>query len=220
MQILPISESGKTIDSFLKMFSFDITPHLRLLKFRPGEHLFRQGEGEQKLYYVIRGRAKILINQPNGRTSLVAFLQAPAFVGELELLGSQQQSHSVVATGTLTAFAINTATCREQLLQDAGFLRELCLFLSRKTLQNSVSHSKNASYPLEVRLADFILKNEIRGSYSQPHTEVCQYLGVSYRHLLYVFADFVDRGLLKKEGRRYTVADREGLHAISAEMDE
>ena len=220
MQILPFSDAGKDIKAFEKLFSFDIKPHTKLCKFRPGEHLFTQGSEQERLYYVIKGRAKILISQPNGKTSLVSFVQAPAFVGELELLGSQSESHSVVATNSLTAFVIDTSGCREKLLNDAGFLRELCLFLSRKTLQNSVSHSKNSAYTLDARLADFILKNASHGVYSQPHTEVCQYLGVSYRHLLYVFADFAAKGYLSKEGRKYTIRDRESLAYLAAELSD
>jgi len=220
MQILPISVISEDARQFEKMFSFDIWPYTTLCKFRAGEALCRQGEVESRLFFVIKGRAKILIEQPNGKTALVSFVQAPAFVGELELLKSQEESHSVVATASVVAYVIDTGRCRRKLLEDATFLRRLCIFLSQKTLSTSLSHSKNDTYKLNVRLADFILKNSAKGVYSQPHTEVCQYLGVTYRHLLYVIADFVKKGYLSKEGRSYRVADKEGLILLAGEISD
>ena len=219
MKYVPVSSMGDMARQFEKMFSFDIWPYTTLCKFKAGEYLCRQGQAENKLYYVIKGRCKILINQPNGKTSLVSYVQAPAFVGELEMLQSQKESHDVAATSSVTAFVIDVSGCRKRLLQDVTFLQTLCIFLSQKTLQTSLAHSKNDSFRLEIRLADFILKNASHGIYSEPHTETCQFFGVSYRHLLYVIADFVDKGYLQKQGRKYIISDKEGLLALAGEMD-
>lgn len=40
--------------------------------------------------------------------------------------------------------------------------------------------------------------------YREKHTEVSEFLGVTYRHLLYVLADFVKRGYLKKQNKAIT----------------
>ena len=116
MKNIPVSSMSEQARLFEKMFSFDIWPHTTLCKFKAGEYLCRQGQSDSKLYYVIKGRCKILINQPNGKTSLVNYVQAPAFVGELEMLQSQKESHDVAATSNVTAFVIDVPNCRKQLL--------------------------------------------------------------------------------------------------------
>ena len=47
------------------------------------------------------------------------------------------------------------------------------------------------------------------------HTEAADFLGVTYRHLLYVLADFVKRGYLKKTEQGYYVQDLIALRKIA-----
>ncbi|MEG1094997.1 MAG: helix-turn-helix domain-containing protein, partial [Lactococcus sp.] len=101
------------------------------------------------------------------------------------------------------------------LLSDTKFLRYLCLFLSQKALGNTYNYTKNQSYPLEVRLAKFILMTSQNNLYREKHTEVAEFLGVTYRHLLYVLADFVKRGLLQKTKQGYFIKDMNSLQELS-----
>ena len=73
---------------------------------------------------------------------------------------------------------------------------------------------RNQAYPLKVRFAEFILKMSVKGYYREPHTEVAEFLGVTYRHLLYVLAQFVENGLLKKTKRGYRIVDLERMEGI------
>ena len=68
----------------------------------------------------------------------------------------------------------------------------LCLFLSTKTTNMTAKYTQNQAYPLENRLASFILLSSDHDFYKEKHTEVCEYLGVSYRHLLFVLAQFTE----------------------------
>ena len=51
--------------------------------------------------------------------------------------------------------------------------------------------------------------------YREKHTEVSEFLGVTYRHLLYVLADFVKRGFLKKTEQGYYIQDLKTLRKIA-----
>lgn len=53
--------------------------------------------------------------------------------------------------------------------------------------------------------------------YQEKHTQVAQYLGVSYRHLLYVIADFVSSGYLTKTEKGYFVALPSALKELGKE---
>lgn len=117
------------------------------------------------------------------------------------MLGAQEAANGVTAITSCTCYAIHIIKCKTQILNDTKFLRYLCLFLSKKAIGNTYNYSKNQSYPLEVRFANFILLTSCNRLYREKHTEVAEFLGVTYRHLLYVLADFVKRGLLKKRNR-------------------
>ena len=155
------------------------------------------------------------LSQENGRISLINFLDAPCFLGEIELIGAQQYANGVTAITPCICYQIHTAKCGHKILNDVKFLQYLCRFLGKKALQNTCNYSRNQSYPLEVRLADFILLTSPNGYYREKHTEVSEFLGVTYRHLLYVLSDLVKRGFLDRTDQGYHIADREGLQQLA-----
>lgn len=199
-------------------FSFDIRFYTKIVRFEPDELILREGDEPEYLYYLIEGRAKAFLTQENGRVSIANFLTAPAFIGELELLDAQQFASGVRALTVCTCFAIQKQLCREQMLQDTRFLRKIAVYLGKKTSQNTDNYMNNLSYSLDVRLANFILQTASGGYYRERHTEAAEYLGVTYRHLLYVLADFVKKGIVKKTPRGYQIADIQRLMQIAGKM--
>ena len=186
-------------------FGIDIKPFTKIIQFENDELILQEGEEPNYLFYLIDGRAKLFLTHDNGRISLVNFLSAPCFIGEMELLDAQRFANGVKAITKCTCFAIQIKLCKEQILQDSKFLRHICVFLGKKAIMNTDNYSRNQSYPLDVRLAAFILTVSNNGYYRERHTEVAEYLGVTYRHLLYVLADFVKRGIVKKTPQGYHI---------------
>lgn len=196
-------------------FNFDVRPYTSIIKFDSEENILHEGESPCFLYYLIDGRAKLFLSHKNGRISLINFLNAPCFIGEMELLGAQEVANGVTAITPCTCYAIRIDKCKDKMLNDVKFLRYLCLFLSQKAIGNTYNYSKNQSYPLEVRLANFILLTSCNRIYREKHTEVSEFLGVTYRHLLYVLADFVKKGFLKKTKQGYYIQDLDALRKIA-----
>lgn len=196
-------------------FGFDITPFVSIVRFESGEVILEEGSVPVCLYYLIEGRAKLYLSHENGRISLINFLNGPCFMGEMELIGAQEYCNGITAITPCTCYRIHTNGCKGKLMCDVKFLRHLCLFLGQKAIGNTSNYSQNQSYPLEVRLANFILMTSHNGYYREKHTEVSEYLGVTYRHLLYVLADFVKRGLLKKTDMGYYILNPSALQEIA-----
>lgn len=199
-------------------FGFDIRPYLSTVKFESDDRIMEEGEKPTYLYYLTEGRAKLFLSHENGRISLINFLDAPCFMGEMELLGAQEMANGITAITPCTCYAIHVDECREKLLNDTTFLRHICLFLGQKAIGNTANYSRNQSYPLEVRLANFILLTMRGRYYREKHTEVSEFLGVTYRHLLYVLADLVKRGLLQKTASGYYVEDVEEMKRLAGDL--
>lgn len=200
---------------FPDIFSFDITPYIGVVCFEADEMVMCEGEKPAALYFLTEGRAKLFLTHENGSISLINFLDAPCFLGEMELLDTEREANGVKAITACTCYAIDTSKCRRQLLNDSTFLRYLCVFLSDKATQNTNHYSKNQSYPLSARLAKFILDMSYKGCYRERHTEAAEFLGVSYRHLLYVIADFVKKGILSKTEQGYHIENEDELKKVA-----
>lgn len=196
------------------IFDFDIRPYTIVKDFQPEEFIIREGERPSYLYYLVDGRAKLFLSQENGRISLINFLEGPCFIGEMELLDETRLPQGVKAISLCRCYQIDISECGEALLQDTKFLRYLCSFLSEKATQNTNNYMRNQSYPLKNRFAEFILKMSMNGYYREPHTEVAEFLGVTYRHLLYVLAGFVQEGILQKTNQGYLLTDEGKLKSL------
>lgn len=213
----PLIEECLYSYDFANLFGFDIKPYISIVHFDPDDKILEEGVSPSHLYFLFEGRAKLYITQKNGNLNLINFLEAPCFIGEMELLNSSAACHGVTALHACSCFSIDISACRHLLLNDTLFLRSLCRSMSQKALQDAQNYSRNQTYPLRSRLASFILMTSQNGIYRERHTETAAYLGVTYRHLLYVLAEFVKEGILEKTRSGYQISKIHELEKL-AEM--
>lgn len=197
------------------MFSFDILPYIKIAEFDINELILADNQTPNYFYYLLEGSAKLYLTHPNGRVSLINFMNAPCFIGEMELIGAQSTSNSVKAISRCLCYEIDIKPIKHQLLQDSVFLLNLSLFLATKAIENTSNYSRNQIYPLENRLALYIIQTSHNGVYREKHTEASEFLGVTYRHFLFVLADLVKQGLLQKSPTGYKIISEEKLMAIA-----
>ncbi|WP_078408820.1 transcriptional regulator YeiL [Priestia abyssalis] len=200
------------------LFSFPIIPYIQVCQFEQGEFIFKEGSYPEYMYYLVEGKAKLYTTQKNGKVALINFLHAPTFMGEIELLNSERYSKGIQTATRAVCLAIPIHACKDKLLTDATFLKYLCIFLSKKATMLSAMYVQNQAYPLVNRLAAFILLSADHDFYKEKHTEVCEYLGVSYRHLLHVFAQLCEANIIEKQSRGYIIRDKEHLQELAKEV--
>jgi CRP-like cAMP-binding protein len=200
------------------LFSFPITPHIQVCQFERGEFIFKEGSYPDYMFYLVEGKAKLYVTQKNGKVSLLNFLHAPTFMGEIELLNEERYSRGIQTATQAICLAIPIHACKDKLLKDATFLKYLCIFLSKKQTMITSRYAENQAFPLINRLAAFILLSADLDFYKEKHTEVCEYLGVSYRHLLHVFAQLCDADIIEKQSRGYMIRDKARLVELAKEV--
>ncbi|MGV3464465.1 MAG: transcriptional regulator YeiL [Heyndrickxia sp.] len=203
--------------SIAHLFSFPVEGFMEVREYQRDEWIIQEGTRPSFLFYVIEGKAKIYVTHQNGKVSLINFINAHDYIGEMELVNEVYYTKGIQALSKTVCFALPIHHCRTQLMEDAKFLRELTKFLSVKATLMATKYSQSLAFPLENRLADFILQLADDGIYKEKHVTVCDYLGVSYRHLLHVLTQFCDKGYLQKEGRYYHIKQYHSLYKL-AEM--
>jgi CRP/FNR family putative post-exponential-phase nitrogen-starvation transcriptional regulator len=201
--------------SIARLFSFPVEQMLEVHEYKRDEWIIHEGRRTDYLFYVIEGKAKIYMTHQNGKVSLLNFVHANEFIGEMELLHEVYYTKGIQAATRTVCLALPLHPCRSQLLEDTKFLRELTKVLSVKATFMAEKYSQILAYPLENRLADFILQTADEGLYKEKHVSVCDYLGVSYRHLLHVLAQFCEKGYLQKKGRHYLIKDNQSLYKLA-----
>lgn len=197
------------------IFSFDISPFVTKRKYDAGDCIFEEGIELDELIFLEEGRAKCCSLNENGTINLLTFMNAPYLLGSLELLEVQKTANGVIAISHCTCSVINLSACKDQVMNDVKFLRYMCIEVGRMAVNNSSLITLMQSYPLKNRLATYLLQVQFEGVYAGPHTEASAYLGVTYRHLLHVLAQFVDEGILEKRNHLYKIIDMNRLKDLS-----
>ena len=220
MQKLTGEERSYYIENFQieDFFSFNIHPYIEICKFEKGEWIFKEGSFPDTLYYMMEGKAKLYMTHKNGKVSLIEYIEAPCFMGEIELLNEARYTKGIQTVTETICLSIATQGCKDMLLADAPFLRRLCVFLGEKASKMTSKYTQNQAYPLENRLAAFIQLSSDKGIYKEKHTEIFEYLGVSYRHLLYVLAQFCEANILEKKKNGYHIMDEQRLMQLAQEI--
>lgn len=201
-----------------RLFSFDIMPFIELHTYIKGEYICKETEPQTHLYFLISGNVKIFMTLKNGKINIVELLSGSGIIGELEMLKVQSETQAVQAISNVVCFALPLDCCRNLILNDAYFLRELCIILGKKMRKNSSIFTVNQSYPLENRLASYILLIANDGVFDQRLTEVSEYIGTSYRHLLRTMSRFCEKNILERKKYGYIIVDEEKLRRLSSEI--
>lgn len=198
--------------SFLSLFSFDITPYVKEVRYKKGEAIFNPGENASSLVYTRSGYSRISFIYPDGGISEIDYAPSPLFYGELELLGVQKYTSFVEAVTETEAYVIDAEKAKLLLLSDSLFLKNLAVFISTKLFRMNRRMASNLNYPLKTRLSGYILKTAEGDVYSLSHKDTALYFSSSYRHLLYVFKELEEEGAITREKRGcYRIKNRDIL---------
>ena len=183
----------------------DVLSNIQVEIFSSKENIIHFNHRIDKLYFLMKGKAKIYMAHDDGKLSLIQFLKEGNLIGELTLLEIEKQPKDVIAINECVCLSIPLVAAKEKLLSDNKFLMYLNRYLGNKLLNRTEFFAKNQSNELKNRLAAYILLTENEGIYSEKHTETAEFLGTSYRHLLYTLKKFEEEKLLFKQNRGYLI---------------
>ena len=173
---------------YRKLFPKQIDKYGRLVIFDSMETILYQGQDSEYLYYLFKGKCKVLAYMENGKAIVIKNAEAPCLIGEIELF-NEDSSFSVETLSECTAIMFPLEECKQILLNDQKFLLENCRILAKKERNTAFELSRNMSFPLINRLARFILDNSVNNVMNIKKTMIAESLGVSYRHLEKVMND-------------------------------
>jgi cAMP-binding proteins - catabolite gene activator and regulatory subunit of cAMP-dependent protein kinases len=186
--------------------------------FKKNDNIYKINSKITHCYFILSGTVKIYIDHKNGRRSILDFAGGSDWLGELSLFCKESdiKENKVLQEVECLEFDMDKlhTLCREN--AEVSFY--FASYISNKLLTRSYRMSENLNYSLENRLATFILQYEQKGIYNISHTDVSEYMNVSYRHVLYVIKQFCENGILAKDREKgYIISDMEKLKQLREE---
>lgn len=195
----------------------NVVDELQVKRFTPNSYIVNAYHPMKDMFLLVQGKAKIYMIHEDGKRSLIQFLQKGDLIGELTLLQLEKQQKDVIAIDSCVCLSIPIEIVSKYLLTDSKFLLFLTRYLGAKLLKRTEFFAKNQNYELKSRLAAYLLQMECNGIYKEKHTHTAEFLGISYRHLLYTLNELVKEQYIQKTKLGYEI-DRDKLMQLAKDI--
>lgn len=204
------------------LFSAPVDDLLEVHVFKKGEYICEELVAPQRLYFIVKGRVKLYMIHQDGNVSLAQYYDPGDILGELEFLGIRTQSQSIQAVEESVCLALSFKEHSELILSDTMFQRNLSKLIAEKMLRSVSKLVATQTYPLENRMAAYLLEKEReagRGNWIKVSlTDLAQYLGASYRHLSRVIKQLEEAGWIDRERGKLRIRSHEALEEKVSQM--
>nr|WP_263323533.1 cyclic nucleotide-binding domain-containing protein [Neobacillus sp. Marseille-Q6967] len=205
------------------IFNESLLPHLSLYSFEQGELICSQGGASQYLYLLVKGKVKIYTTSEEGKTIILSFKQPLEAIGDIEYVQGIDIINTVEAVTSVCMIGIHHRWLKKYGSDYAPLLKFLLNIITRKFSVKSDSLSFNLMYPVEVRLASYLLSvsfyeedSQFEGKISTSSLkDAANLIGTSYRHLNRVILSFCTEGLIERNKGFIFIKDKEGLKALA-----
>ena len=204
------------------ILSPEILRQLQLFETEKGETVLSVAAPSKMFYFLVRGKLRICITHENGKSVLLRFSKPLSVIGDLELFCPFPVICQVESLHHCHLIGIDAAILQQYARSAPHFLEFIIQHLGFKLYTCSKTASLNQLYPLEQRLASYLLSVCDDAPDGQPSdlltstmTELSMLLGTSYRHLCRVLHAFTRQGLIEKERGQLRIRDAARLAALS-----
>lgn len=202
-----------------EVLTAEIKDQLKLIRYQPGQHIVRSGELLDRFYFFVEGKGKVYSLLENGKSLLVRFYNPLELVGEVELFSDRSSVCNLQAITEVVCLEISSKAMLEACRADAKLMEYFCRSLSDKLQNFNISSAINLTYPLENRLAGYLVSvTTVDNIYTDKLTELADLLGTSYRHLTRTIRDFIDEGIISRKGRSMEILDWNKLKELAREI--
>ncbi|MEK5476161.1 cyclic nucleotide-binding domain-containing protein [Paenibacillus sp. FSL R5-0407] len=206
------------------IFTESLKPHMTLYSYDAGELVCSQGDPSGTLYVLVKGKLKIYTTSAEGRTLVLCFKTPLELVGDIEYVKNTDIVNTVEAVTPVQLIGIPYRQLKKYVNDHAPFLQFLLDIITQKFYIKSNSFSFNLMYPVEVRLASYLLSVSSGESDELLHEQLstaglkdaANLIGVSYRHLNRIVYQFCSEGLVERSKGGIIVKNREGLRALTS----
>ncbi|WP_445490806.1 Crp/Fnr family transcriptional regulator [Niallia sp. 03133] len=212
---------GHRIDS---IFNEELMSFASLYLFNEGDFICSQGDPSEYLYIFVKGKIKIYMTSAEGKTLILSFKTPLEVIGDIEYIRGIDIINTVQAVSTVSMVGIPYRVLRKYGSDHAPLLRFLLDIITQKFHVKSNSLSFNLLYPVEVRLASYLLSisfDETDSLFSDELSKInvkdtANFIGTSYRHLNRVIQKFVAEDLIERSKGTIFIKNREGLRKMAS----
>jgi CRP/FNR family transcriptional regulator, cyclic AMP receptor protein len=143
----------------------------RIVKLKPKQVFFSQGNDADSVFYLQKGRAKITVVSEKGKEAIITFLSAGAFIGEESIAGAVGlRLATATAVTACTALRIERTAMVRVMHQEHAFSDLFVKFLLARSMRTQADLVDQLFNSSEKRLARILLLMAEFGKPGEPQT--------------------------------------------------
>jgi len=194
-----------------------------LLRLRPGEMLFRQGDAPGGFYGLLSGTLKISSLREDGREAIFVVLEAGNWMGEISLMDHQPRTHDATALGPVEVLVVPQAVFNA-LMDEAPFARAVAAMLAARVrslyglVEDAALRSTRARVARRLLLlarGDVTMAADDRPVVPVSQEALAMMLGITRQTLSKELKALAELGAVELRYRRIVVASGARLKALS-----
>ncbi|MBU3128215.1 cyclic nucleotide-binding domain-containing protein [Clostridium tagluense] len=210
-------------------FGVDMKKYMELHAFDKGSHLVKTNEPIDYFYFFVEGKVKVYTVLKNGKSLLFRLYKPMIIIGDVEFIDCDTANSNIEAINECLCIGISMSNIRKYAVNDSTFLKCMCTSLGKKFISSSIASSINILYPLENRLASYLLaitpentqnSNLDGGIITDKFTEMADLLGTSYRHLIRTINKLCHENIIKKEKNSIVILNINALEKLAGDLYE
>lgn len=215
------------IDRYMKQYGLNevlpssVRPHLMHVRYVPGEAICIQGAEAEQLHFLVSGKIRVAHTSAAGKRLVLSFKYPLDLIGDIEYVRRTPFLNTVEAVTPVEMIVVRFDDLARHAKEDVTWLHCLLAGITKKFEMKSQSMSFNLFYPVDVRLASYLLsmtpEETTLGSTVDELTDIADLIGTSYRHVNRTLKHFVEQGLIERDRRSIAIMDRAGLLAVAGE---
>lgn len=170
-------------------------------------------------YFFVHGKAKVYKTLPNGKSLLLKFYEPVQLIGDIEVISKVRANCNVKVLDSSICIAIPINIVKSVALKNPNFLMYITKSLSNKLVNQSQSSSITIIYPLENKLANYLLTVNNKNIVTiDNYSNLADLLGTSYRHLSRVLNKLVKKEIILKDKNQIKILNKKELMSLSADL--
>lgn len=143
---------------------FEVGARLHRLSFAPGEFIIRQGDAGGSMYFIGKGKVRVLYRSANGAEREVSVMNAGEFFGEAALLTGEPRNASVQAVSRVDCYELDKAGLQDIVRRRPDFVEDVSSVMAKRGTELEILRDKLDEETALLRIAEAqkLLKNRIR----------------------------------------------------------
>jgi CRP-like cAMP-binding protein len=180
----------------------------RVINYREGQTIFRQGDPSLAVLYLQNGRVKLTVTSPGGKAAIIALVDAGDFFGEGAIAGQQLRTASAAAMEPSTTLSITKQEMLRALHEEHHFSDRFVAHMLKRNVRVEEDLADQLFNSTEKRLARTLLLIARYGKEEKPEKIIpkmsqetlAELVGTTRGHVSVFMNKFRKLGYIKYNG--------------------